>query len=362
MSFFKGVFLNILFIEPFYEGSHKYFADAIKKYSKHNIILHTLKGRHWKWRMQTSSVYFANLFSKLTIHIDLIVATDMLDVAHYLALIRNLGYRGKCVTYFHENQLTYPWSGQNKKDLTYGIKNYLSCLACDICLFNSAYNLNSFLTTLEKTLKIMPDAKNLDSIKKIESKSIVMPLGIELEPYKALRKPKDSCHILWNHRFEYDKNPVTFFTTLYKLKDFPFRLYILGQESKNMPPIFKEAKSILKNHIEFFGRIESRRDYISTLKKCHLIPVTTNQEFFGISVMEAVYYGAHPILPNRLTFPELFNIDKNPDLFYSDEEKLLEKTRYAINNFNSLESYSHLASPYSWDKRISHYDRLFDSI
>ena len=38
--------LNILYIEPFYTGSHKKWIDAYKKYSKHNIQILGLPGKN----------------------------------------------------------------------------------------------------------------------------------------------------------------------------------------------------------------------------------------------------------------------------------------------------------------------------
>ena len=38
---------------------------------------------------------------------------------------------------------------------------------------------------------------------------------------------------------------------------------------------------------------------------CDIIPVTSNHDFFGISVMEAVFCNVWPILPDRLSYKEL---------------------------------------------------------
>ena len=48
--------------------------------------------------------------------------------------------------------------------------------------------------------------------------------------------------------------------------------------------------------------------------------------------MEAVYCNVHPLLPNRLTYPELFNRKRNTHLFYSDEEDLLIKLERLVVN------------------------------
>ena len=43
--------LNILYVEPFYSGSHKQWIDSYQKYSTHNIQILSLPGKKWKWRM-----------------------------------------------------------------------------------------------------------------------------------------------------------------------------------------------------------------------------------------------------------------------------------------------------------------------
>ena len=52
--------------------------------------------------------------------------------------------------------------------------------------------------------------------------------------------------LLWNHRWEYDKNPDAFFNALFQLKNkgIKFQLIVLGESYKNSPPIFKKAKTI----------------------------------------------------------------------------------------------------------------------
>ena len=44
--------LNILFLESFYGGSHREFADGLVQRSRHRIELHTLPARFWRWRMR----------------------------------------------------------------------------------------------------------------------------------------------------------------------------------------------------------------------------------------------------------------------------------------------------------------------
>ena len=54
--------MNILYIEPYYSGSHKRWIDSYKKYSKHDITILHLPGNKWKWRMHGGAITLSNQF------------------------------------------------------------------------------------------------------------------------------------------------------------------------------------------------------------------------------------------------------------------------------------------------------------
>ena len=43
--------LDVLFLEPFYGGSHREFADGLVQHSRHQIVLHTLPARFRRSRV-----------------------------------------------------------------------------------------------------------------------------------------------------------------------------------------------------------------------------------------------------------------------------------------------------------------------
>ena len=72
----------------------------------------------------------------------------------------------------------------------------------------------------KKFLKQFPDHNELSSINCIEKKSVVSHLGLTLQKfdnYKTIPNNKIPI-ILWNHRWEYDKNPTSFFHALNEIK------------------------------------------------------------------------------------------------------------------------------------------------
>ena len=146
--------MNILLIDSYFTGSHKSWAINYQKNSRHTIDILEMKGQFWKWRMHGGAVTLARLFNQSEITPDLILATDMLDLTTFLSLTRKRTSHIPTAIYFHENQLSYPWSptdrdiqkGCNKQ---YGFINHSSALIADYALFNSHYHQISFIEESE---------------------------------------------------------------------------------------------------------------------------------------------------------------------------------------------------------------------
>ena len=201
----------------------------------------------------------------------------------------------------------------------YAFINFTSALASDLVLFNSEFNRNSFFSALETFLRSFPDNRLIHKIDGIYEKSKILYPGITTIPLlpKEDHKP---LKILWNHRWEYDKNPDEFFKTLFKLKEAgsSFELVVLGEEKSTSPEIFRVAREKLKNEIISFCYAENYDEYKKLVAACDILPVTSKHEFFGISVLEAASAGVLPILPERLSYPEIFPVEKFGKLFYKD--------------------------------------------
>ena len=54
--------MKILYVEPYYAGSHRQWIDSYKDYSKHEIDILSLPGKKWKWRMHGGAITLANKF------------------------------------------------------------------------------------------------------------------------------------------------------------------------------------------------------------------------------------------------------------------------------------------------------------
>ena len=364
--------MKILIIEPFFTGSHQAWAEGYTKLSNNDVEIISLPGRFWKWRMHGGAVSLAKKFYKNGNNPDLILATDMLNLPVFQSLAKP---NCPVCIYFHENQFTYPWSPRDQdvelqRDKHYGFINYSSALSSDHNYFNSQYHLDSFFNGLEDFLKQFPDYREMHYIESIKKKSSVLHLGMDLkrfDPYKHNRRNRQEHSlplILWNHRWEHDKNPETFFNVLRNLSDMgmDFQLAVIGEEFNNELPSFTNARKYLKKHIVQFGFVQTFEEYAKWLWRSDILPVTSIQDFFGVSIMEAIYCQTVPLLPSRLSYPKLLKEDNNPQLFYENDSDLLEKLRNCIQNISELrqEQYQSIASDYDWSNMITEYDNVFE--
>lgn len=370
--------LNIAIVEPFYADSHKQWMDGLVQFTPHQYTLLTLPGRHWKWRMQGGAVELAKQYNQLNQTFDLIIVSDMLNVALFKTLIQPKKKHTPIALYFHENQLTYPWSKtdvdpQLKRDAAYQFINYTSALCSDAIFFNSQYHKQSFLHALPVFLNQFPDYTNLDTIKNIQQKSEVLPIGLNLKRFDALqqlqnqrKKQNEYPLILWNHRWEYDKNPDDFFDVLTQLKErgIKFRLVVLGKSYKKQPTIFNQISDIFKEELEHIGYCESEEEYIKWLHLADILPVTIIQDFFGISVVEAIYCNTIPLLPKRLAYPEHIPLSHHQTFFYEDTKDLANRLQRLILNIKILrkQKVSQFVQKYDWIQLSKTYHTAFQKL
>lgn len=363
---------KIVLIEPFMADSHQQWALDLQKFSRHEIHILSLPGRHWKWRMHGAAVTLARSFLDLPFQADLILATDMLDLTTFLALTRNRTATTPVGLYFHENQLTYPWSPDDpdpalSRNHQYAFINYTSALAADAVLFNSNYHRQSFLKALPVFLKKFPDYQNLQTIDGIEQKSHTLHLALDLKSLNQMPPDREGPPtILWNHRWEYDKNPQLFFDTLAQLQKekIHFRLLLLGKSYSRQPEVFTKAKAKFQKELLHYGYVESRKAYINWLWFADILPVSSRQDFFGISVAEAIFCNCFPILPNRLAYPEHIPESRWNQHLYNDPKHFYELLKHAITNIDTVRHtpFQPYVSHYDWQSAITEYDQLFEKL
>lgn len=324
--------------------------------------------------MHGGAVSLAHAWLQSDLRPDILVVTDMLDLATFLGLTRERSAHIPVLLYFHENQITYPWSPTDqdvtlRRDNTYGYINFSSAVAADALAFNSAYHRRSFLEALPAFLGQFPDHQERQQVELLAQKSITLPLALDLSEMDKVAPPPqpEVGTILWNHRWEYDKRPARFFSWCYRLQKegVPFKLIVLGEAFGRQPPVFAEAKERLRGHILHFGYAASRADYVRWLRQADILPVTGIQDFFGGSVVEAMYAGCFPILPDRLAYPEHIPPDWQTECLYQTDEQGFQRLRNALLDLDHTRRQARhipsLVAHYDWHLRRASYDEWIDN-
>ena len=301
--------MRVLALEPYYGGSHQAFLDGWSSRSSHDWTILSLPAYKWKWRMRHAAVTLAERATELVQagnSWDVMFCSDMLNLAEFRGLADSRVARLPTVAYFHENQLTYPVQQSAERDLHFGFTNFTTALAAERVWFNSNYHLHDFLGALRDLLPRMPDFQPLSAIDQIEEKSGVFPPGIDPMPTRTQRRD-GPIRMLWAARWEHDKDPETFFNalSLLRARHVEFRVSVLGESFREVPPVFADARRTLNSHVDHWGFLPSRDDYIAALLDADVFVSTARHEFFGLSAVEAIAAGVFPLLPRRLSYPEL---------------------------------------------------------
>ncbi|XP_074514107.1 tRNA-queuosine alpha-mannosyltransferase isoform X2 [Sebastes fasciatus] len=348
---------RVLLVEAFYGGSHKQLLDLLHQ-NISSCSVFTLPAKKWHWRARTAALYFSQTIPTCPSH-RVLFSSSVLNLCELVALRPDLA-RLKKVLYFHENQLVYPVRKDQERDFQYGYNQVLSCLVADVVVFNSVFNMDSFLSSISSFMKRIPDHRPRDLDLLIRPKCLVLYYPVQFPDVSRflLRRPEEPAttqrcdedpstgpheprtdqrpgregdaedlvkplHIVWPHRWEHDKNPELFFSTLIKLKEkqVNFHLSVLGEIFTDVPEVFSSSRCLLEDHVLNWGFLSSREDYLRVLCEADVVVSTARHEFFGVAMLEAVHCGCYPLCPKALVYPEIFPAE----YLYNTPEQLCKR-------------------------------------
>ena len=101
-----------------------------------------------------------------------------------------------------------------------------------------------------------------------------------------------------------------------------------------------------------------------------MVVSTSTHEFFGISMLEAIHCGCHPVLPNRLTYPELIPASLHDPLLhapvlYETEDELFGVLRSLLRGERlplPVEVLRQIPADLAWPLKAPRFDALFDDV
>lgn len=310
--------MRVLLLSAYDADSHQCWREVlVAALAEFSWTVLSLPPRYFSWRIRGNSLSWAfGQRDLLERDYDLLIVTSMVDLSALRGFVPSLA---KCPTlvYFHENQFAYPDSGKQFSSIEPQILNLYTALAADHVAFNSAYNRDTFLQGAEQLLGKMPDQVPEGIVERIRVRSQVLPVPLPAASFeapggRAVAKPDSPLHIVWNHRWEYDKAPERFFAAINLLLEQgrDIRLSVVGQRFRQAPDVFDEMEALLRSDypavIAHWGYLKNREEYQQLLEHADVVVSTALHDFQGLAVLEAVAAGCVALVPDRLCYGEWF--------------------------------------------------------
>ncbi len=326
--------MQILLLSAYDTDSHQSWCLGLMAYlPKLDWCYLNLPGRYFSWRIRGNALSWAlgDEAHLLSQPFDLIVATSMVDLATLRGLVPNLA-NTPAIMYFHENQFAYPKSQQQHASIEPQMVNLYGALSAQRVLFNSAYNLESFMAGADKLLNKLPDQVPSGVVQKIRDKALV--LSVPIEPAKKLikRPPytagSEPLMVIWNHRWEYDKGPELLKAVLddVEAKNLPIHFIIAGLSFRQVPEAFQQLQKTHYRCLKHFGSYIDKQYYFDALANSHVVLSTAHHEFQGLAMLEGAAYGCIPLAPKRLAYPEWVPAN----CLYDEHKNIYEQSQEVI--------------------------------
>ncbi|MBT8448577.1 MAG: DUF3524 domain-containing protein [Gammaproteobacteria bacterium] len=288
-------------------SSHRYWRELLEQHlTEYQWTQIALPDRYFYWRARGNALSLAyTKQAELNQTYDLIIVTSMVDLSALRGFCPHLA-AVPTIVYFHENQFAYPVA-ESSNLVNIQLLSIYSALCADQILFNSVYNKTTYIEGVQSLLTRLPDEipKDIDNQLLSKSSVLAVPLAPDVAIVKRSKYLAEKVQIVWNHRWEFDKQPEVFFAALSQLKNagYAFKLHILGQSFRKQPDIFLQASEEFTNEILTYGH-QTRPDYLAILTEADIVVSSSLHEFQGISMLEAIASGCTPIAPDRLVYPE----------------------------------------------------------
>ncbi|XP_067328873.1 tRNA-queuosine alpha-mannosyltransferase isoform X3 [Anolis sagrei] len=334
--------MSILLIEAFYGGSHKQLVDLLREEIE-DCVLFTLPAKKWHWRARTAALYFMQNVPPSTDY-RILFASSVLNLTELVALRPDLG-KLKKVLYFHENQLTYPVQRCLERDFQYGYNQILSCLVAEIVVFNSAYNMESFLTSIGTFMKRIPDhrPKHLEQLIRPKCQVLYFPMRfpdvsrfmpehkkthVEKAPGSNANENISAPHFM-DLPFQEKNTGISDSTSLDSSDCGPGNDEVQSGFCSLLPKRLHNPSATLedmnKPTSERTNICEENRKLMTCALSC--IPEELDYQQKPLHIVwphrwiEAVYCGCYPLCPKALVYPEIFPAE----YLYSTPEQLFKR-------------------------------------
>ncbi|MGI9604566.1 MAG: tRNA-queuosine alpha-mannosyltransferase domain-containing protein [Acidimicrobiales bacterium] len=324
---------RVLLLEPYGSDSHRTWVEGVSASSHHDVRSVVMAAETWRWRLRAGAIELAELALASVAdgwQPDVLLVSSMVNAAALRGqLARTIG-AVPMVLYMHESQFAFPdhdvTGAPRESSEEFAAVNTASMAAADQIVFNSEHHLSEALDGFKRLFvgrsSAAPD---------LSDRLHVVPVGVPLEPLRRReRVVGERPLVLWNHRWDHDKDPQRFFRALESVDDLDWGLAVVGRNERADPQEFGFARDRFADRIEVWGFLD-RSDYVDLLGRADIAVSTARHEYFGVAMVEAMAAGAIPVLPNRLSYPELVPSEWHADVLY-DNGSLSTRLRFVLDD------------------------------
>ena len=295
-------------VNPWHRGSHQRWAEGYAEASAHAVRLIALGGEAWRWRLQSGAVPLAEAMAGAWASAgvpDAMIVSGMVDTSTLLGLLRP-PRSTRVVVFQHESQVARPRPDQPEaRDAV--LAQWRGWMAADQVWFATEWHRSVALEALVRFADAQPGSEVSATLPSIEARSRVVPVGIDLQPMRdASPAGSEPPLVLWSHRWEPDKDPAAFVAAIDRLvqSDVEFRLALAGEHGDGGAPEYDQLLARHGDRVVAAGPLDAAA-YAETVRRADVVVSTAVHEFFGVAMVEAMAAGAVPVLPDRLSYPEV---------------------------------------------------------
>ena len=298
--------MRVLLVEPHFGGSHRAWAEGYARNSAHDVSILSHAGANWRWRLRGASVTLAeDARAWVAVHgrPDVVLASSPLDVAAFTGLTRSALAGVPIAIYLHENQVTYPHPDAADTDASW--RTWTSLLAVDHVMVNSRHHRDELTDGLTRLLAEAPDHPHAHLLDPMVEAIEVVPVGVDL-PERREREPRTPPRIIWNHRWDADKNPDVFVRAVERIVSdgSSVEVVLAGADHWDGGRRRAAAAERLGATVVAAGPFDDET-YRHHLASSDVVVSVADHDYFGVAVVEAIAAGCVPVLEHRLAYPEL---------------------------------------------------------
>ena len=124
--------------------------------------------------------------------------------------------------------------------------------------------------------------------------------------------------VVWNQRWDEDRRPERLLRILGHLADegVPFRVALAGPGGGRVGSEVGAGGGCGRDGVVGVGWCGPDADR-ALLRRAEVVASVTRHEYFGVGVVEAVAAGAVPLLPARLSYPEVLPVEAHTRCLYA---------------------------------------------